>query len=92
MDDLRATLKFKDNLLIYYAGHGWLAEEADQGYWLPTNASKDQRYHWVSNATITDSLKAIKSKHVMVVADSCYSGRLVRSLNIKVVSKGSHDF
>jgi len=92
LDDLRATLKFKDNLLIYYAGHGWLDEEADQGYWLPTNASKDRRSRWVSNATITDSLKAIKSKHVMVVADSCYSSRLVRSLNIKVVSKESHDF
>jgi len=92
LDDLRATLKFKDNLLIYYAGHGWLDEEADQGYWLPANAKKDRRSRWVSNATITDTLKAIKSKHVMVVADSCYSGRLVRGLNINVTSKETQDF
>ena len=31
------------------------------------------------NATITETLKALAAKHVMVVADSCYSGTLVRS-------------
>ncbi len=81
IDDLRATLKFKDNLLIYYAGHGWLDKEVDQGYWLPADAKKNRRSKWISNASITDALKGLKAKHVMVVADSCYSGRLVRSFD-----------
>ncbi|MFQ5764973.1 MAG: caspase family protein [Rhodospirillales bacterium] len=72
----------KDNLLIYYAGHGWLNEEADRGYWLPVDARPKRRSGWVSNATITDSLKILDAKHVMVVADSCYSGTLVRSANV----------
>jgi hypothetical protein len=80
LDGLRAKLKSTDNLLIYYAGHGVLDEKADEGFWLPVNARSDLRSQWVSNATITNTLKAIEAKHVMVIADSCYSGRLVRGL------------
>ncbi|GAF84190.1 unnamed protein product, partial [marine sediment metagenome] len=34
--NLRNNLSDQDNLIIYYAGHGWLDKEADEGYWLPT--------------------------------------------------------
>jgi len=79
LDDYRETLGPKDNLLIYYAGHGWLDEETDEGYWLTRSAEKNRRSRWISNATITNTLKALSAKHVMVVADSCYSGTLTRS-------------
>jgi len=81
-DELQETLIEKDNLLIYYAGHGWLNEEVDRGYWLPANAKPGRRRHWISNATITDTLKGLSAKHVMVVADSCYSGTLVRAADV----------
>ena len=81
-DEYRESLGGKDNLLIYYAGHGWLDEDADRGYWLPGDAQSNRRGRWVSNATITDTLKTLLAKHVMVVADSCYSGTLTRSANI----------
>lgn len=84
LDDFRAKLKPGDNFLLYYAGHGWLDEDADRGYWLPKDAKTDRRSRWVSNATITDSLKSIVAKHVMIVADSCYSGTLSRGVNIKL--------
>jgi uncharacterized caspase-like protein len=84
LDDLRATLKYNDNLLIYYAGHGWLDEKGDVGYWLAADAKDNRRSKWISNATITDTLKTLESKHVMVVADSCYSGRLVRGLSVSL--------
>ena len=92
LDDLRSTLKFKDNLLVYYAGHGWLDEKADQGYWIPANAKKNRRSGWVSNSSITDSLRAIEAKHVMVVADSCYSGRLVRDAGVKIENADTPEF
>jgi hypothetical protein len=81
-DELQETLNDKDNLLIYYAGHGWLNEEVDRGYWLPVDAKPKRRSRWISNATITDTLKGLSAKHVMVVADSCYSGTLVRAANV----------
>ncbi|MFQ5764103.1 MAG: caspase domain-containing protein, partial [Rhodospirillales bacterium] len=82
LDEFRESLGGEDNLLIYYAGHGWLDEDADRGYWLPADARSNRRARWVSNATITDTLKTLQAKHVMIVADSCYSGTLTRSANI----------
>lgn len=79
--NLRNNLTEKDNLLIYYAGHGWLDKEADEGYWLPINADKGSMINWISNSSITASLRAIRAKHVLIVADSCYSGKLARGIH-----------
>ena len=86
LDKLRTELTPKDNLLIYYAGHGHFDEDADRGYWLPVDASDETSADWISNADITDKLKALRAKHIMVVADSCYSGTLTRGLSIKLKS------
>ena len=81
---MRETLTDQDNLLIYYAGHGWLDKDADEGYWLPVDAEEDSDINWISNATITGYLRSIRAKHVMVVADSCYSGTLTRGIKLDV--------
>jgi ankyrin repeat protein len=80
LSDLRESLSKTDNLLVYYAGHGWLDQEGDEGYWLPVDAAQDNQINWISNSSITTSLKAILAKHVIIVADSCYSGKLARGL------------
>lgn len=82
LDQLRATLTEQDNLLIYYAGHGVLDPSEERGYWLPINARQGSRIQWISNTTITDALKAMAAKHILVVADSCYSGTLVRGIDV----------
>ena len=84
LDGYRRRLTDRDNLLVYYAGHGYFDEEAQRGYWLPVNARPDSTAQWVSNATITDQLKTIRAKHIMVVADSCYSGALTRGIKIGI--------
>ncbi|MBL8324504.1 MAG: caspase family protein [Rubrivivax sp.] len=83
LDEYRARLREGDNLLIYYAGHGWLDAEADKGFWLPVDAHPDKRTQWVSNDTVRDALRALKAKHVLVVADSCFSGTLTRGAAAK---------
>lgn len=86
LDVMRETLTGNDNLLIYYAGHGYLDEGAERGYWLPVDAQPNRRSKWVSNTTITDTLRSLLAKHVMIVADSCFSGTLSRDANIRQTS------
>lgn len=84
LDRLTEALGRRDNLLIYYAGHGALDENTDRGYWLPVDAAPNRRTNWVSNTTLTDTLRALQAKHVMIVADSCFSGALARDVNVGV--------
>jgi hypothetical protein len=79
LNELREKLTEKDNLLIYYAGHGELDNVNLRGYWLPVDAEVDSSTNWISNVAVTDILNVMSAKHVLVVADSCYSGAMTRS-------------
>ncbi len=86
----RKNLAANDNLLVYYAGHGILDDQAEEGYWLPVDATEESEVNWISNSLITRNIKAINAKHILVVADSCYSGKLLRSTPkraVKIKSK-----
>ena len=83
-DDLRRTLTDNDNLLIYYAGHGYLDTDSDRGFWLPIDADANRRANWLSNSDLADMVRATRAKHVLVVADSCYAGTLTRSLSVQM--------
>lgn len=81
---MRATLTANDSLLVYYAGHGVVDRVTEQGYWLPVDADRINPANWISTWDITNMLRAIRAKHVMVVADSCYSGTLVRAAPVSI--------
>lgn len=76
----REQLTEEDNFLLYYAGHGTLDEKNDRGHWLPVDASPNDPVNWISNVAITDYINTMNAKHIMVVADSCYSGTLTREV------------
>ena len=84
LSEMRSSLSEDDNLLIYYAGHGYLDELTRRGYWLPVDAEPDNTANWISTTEITDALHALRSRHVIVVADSCYSGALTRSTQASI--------
>lgn len=69
-----------DSILVFYAGHGQKDERTKKAYWVPVNAGRDDYYNWISS----DDLKAAferedaRAKHILVVADSCYSGDVFR--------------
>lgn len=79
LNAFRKTLTEKDNLLIYYAGHGYLEPNIDRGYWIPVDAELHDNSDWILLPTITDLLQLMSAKHVLVVADSCFSGKLTRT-------------
>jgi hypothetical protein len=85
-DDLRRQLTDRDNLLIYYAGHGYLDTDSDRGFWMPVDADRHRRANWLSNSDLADTVRATRAKHVLVVADSCYAGTITRSLSVEVSS------
>ena len=78
LNDMREALTDKDNLLVYYAGHGEIDAQR-QGYWLPVDAQLNQPNSWISNRAISDILTTMQARHVLVIADSCYSGTMTRS-------------
>ena len=77
--DLRRDSSSYDNVLIYYAGHGYLDTVTKRGYWLPIDAEQDNAANWVSTSDITNLIAGLQSKHALVIADSCFSGALTRT-------------
>lgn len=82
MERLSNTLDEKDNLLVFYAGHGYWDENLEQGYWLPADASLSSKSQWISNATIRDYIRGINSQHTLLIADACFSGGLLKSRGV----------
>jgi uncharacterized caspase-like protein len=82
VNTLRAELTVKDRLLVYYAGHGELDRVTGTGYWLPVDAKPNDDTNWVPNESLSRHFKGMSARHVMVVADSCYSGALVRAADV----------
>jgi hypothetical protein len=80
LSSYRGKLKPDASLLIYYAGHGYNDKEADKAYWLPVDARLDDLSNWIIADEITTALKVIPAQHVIIVADSCYSGTLSRGI------------
>ncbi len=83
LSEMRRGLSAGDSLLVFYAGHGLYDEKAGRGYWLPVDASADDQSNWLSNAFVTDTLRAMDARHVLVIADSCYSGTLTLGIKLK---------
>ncbi|WP_424961517.1 caspase family protein [Ekhidna sp.] len=78
LDQLTETVTEKDNLLIFYAGHGIWNEQLNQGYWLPSDASIDSKSYWLSNSTLRDYVGGIRSKHTLLISDACFSGGILK--------------
>jgi uncharacterized caspase-like protein len=78
----RRLLSEDDNFLVYYAGHGWVDTQTDEAYWMPVDASPDSDVNWISNSTLATTFRGIEARHVLVVADSCFAGTLVRGLTL----------
>ena len=61
-----------------------LDRQAERGYWLPVDAEEDDNTNWISNAHISDTLKAMAAHRVLIIADSCFSGSLTRGAELGV--------
>jgi len=78
IENYRENLEFNDNFLIYYAGHGILDVNGNEGYWQPSDAIKSSQANWISNSWIKSQLNAIKAKHIILIVDSCFSSSIFK--------------
>jgi chromosome segregation ATPase len=79
------TLTEDDNLLIYYAGRGSTPDgPPDRAYWLGVDANPQLRNTWLLAEHVSDKIKEIEAKRVLLVTDSCFSRRRVQSTTMTV--------
>lgn len=71
----------KDNLMIYYSGHGYFDKLLSEGYWVPVDGVKGDVSSYMPNDQLLKILENINSQHTLLVADACFSGSLFASSN-----------
>jgi tetratricopeptide (TPR) repeat protein len=77
--ELTAQLHPEDNLLIFYAGHGIWVEKEKKGYWLMTDAKRNDPNTWLPNKTVLDLVAKIPSRHTLLITDACFSGSVFKT-------------
>jgi len=76
---LRKIITSNDNLLIFYAGHGFWDDQSQQGYWWPRDASIEEPSNWLSNSDLKEQIRGIKSAHTLLISDACFSGGIFKT-------------
>lgn len=79
LDRLNKVVTEEDNLLVFYAGHGYWDHQDEAGFWLPSDAKKANTANWMRNTTIRDYLRTVDTKHTLLIADACFSGGIFKS-------------
>jgi len=87
-EKISGQLSEKDNLLIFYAGHGVWDEKLNIGYWLASDATSSKA-NWISNSTIRDYIGGLNTKHTLLISDACFSGSIFKS---REVTKSIDDY
>lgn len=85
LQDYGNDLTDKDNLLIYYSGRGSTPEDGkNRAYWLNTNADPSQNHTWLLAEHVSEKIREIQAKRVLVVTDSCFSRRRLQAKSMAI--------
>ena len=79
LDEFSYKITGNDNLLIFYAGHGYWDGEKETGYWLPNDADQFSSVNWIRNSTIQDFIDDINTKHTLLITDACFAGSIFKT-------------
>lgn len=82
-DILENRVTEADNVLIFYAGHGYWDVRTKKGYWFPADATFNNTTNWLRNSTVTGYISGINSKHTLLIADACFSGGIFLTRGIQ---------
>jgi Caspase domain len=76
------TLQPADNLVIYYAGHGYLDPNTRRAYWMPFDANSKLSPNRIISDDLMNEVSDAPARHVLVISDSCYSGDLANTRSL----------
>ena len=82
LEDLAKKVTEKDNLLIFYAGHGVWDKRLNVGYWLPADSKPTDKGNWIANSTVRDYIAGIQSKHTLLITDACFGGSIFKTREV----------
>lgn len=80
---LRSLITPNDNLLIFFAGHGYWDKSVEQGYWWPKDAKTNDPSFWLSNSDLREQIRGIKSGHTLLISDACFSGGIFKTRGVE---------
>ena len=85
LHDLGNSLSEEDNLLIYYSGRGSTPDgKPDKAYWLGVDADPRLRNTWVLAEHVSEKIRDIDARRVLLVTDSCFSRRRIQGKTMAV--------
>ena len=79
LDNISEAIREEDNLLIFYAGHGYWEDDKQLGYWVPSDASWESKANWFRNSTLKSYIASINTKHILLISDACFAGGIFKS-------------
>ncbi len=92
LNDLHGRMTERDNLLIYYAGHGNRSNREDgrrqRSYWLPVDAEAERLVRWINNAVVSDHLDRIQARSILVLADSVFASGMASDSSSLLLGSG----
>lgn len=72
--ELRKKVTDKDNVIIFYAGHGNFNAEENRGWWMPSDYIPGFEGNKIGNDEIKEQIRLIDSKHTLLISDACFTG------------------
>lgn len=86
LDQLTGSLQENDNLIIYLAGHGYYRKRRKLGYLIPYDGMVKSPSSLILHSTIRSYLESVEARHILIIADTCFSGGLMATRSLETDS------
>lgn len=73
----------KDQLFVFFSGHGHFDEELEKGYYVPSGEIGDYNCSTIALDDIAVLVKNIPCAHILLAIDACYSGTIDSEIRFK---------
>jgi len=75
LEEMSRQAGAKDDVVIFYAGHGELGLSGS-GAWIPVDGRRGASNTWIENQVVSDLMERSLARNVLIIADSCYAATL----------------